>query len=290
MCAVARAIGESRVRGVLAVPYSDQDCLNALALSYLYGAPLHLWLMDDQNIYGTKISDSLMRELIERSVLRLAICEEMKVLYEKKFGHPFELQMPVERECDLVHRALPATLSDPPKIVSCGNVWCENTMRSLMAFTKTRELRSTGMAILATVSLTKSFAASGIRVQGSIAHKDLIARLRKYDLAIVAMPDGSFPDRAWQARLSFPSKIITLSAAANLPVLFVGPRDNPGANFVRKNDLGETCEWTPAQFSAALGRMLSIKRLAQIRCNAAVISGQFSASPVAERIWRGNEA
>ena len=137
MSAVARLLGESNVRGVLAVPYSDQDCLNALALSYLYGAPLHLWLMDDQNIHGTGISDSLMRELIENSVVRLAICEEMRARYQEKYGRPFELQMPAEKDCDLVRSALPATLSDPPRIASCGNVWCENTMRSLMAFTKT---------------------------------------------------------------------------------------------------------------------------------------------------------
>jgi hypothetical protein len=244
ICATARALGESRVRRVLAVPYSDQDCLNALALSYLYNVPLRLWLMDDQNIFGTKISDSLMRELIERSVLRLAICEEMKVLYEKKFCHPFEVQMPVERECDLVDRALLTTLSDPPNIVSCGNVWCENTVRSLMAFTKSEKLTIDWCGNLGNSITHEEFAACGIRVQGDILPKDLIARLRKYDLAIVAMPDGSSPDRAWQARLSFPSKIITLSAAANLPLLFVGSRDNPGANFVRKNDLGETCEWT----------------------------------------------
>jgi hypothetical protein len=276
MCAVAKALGESRVRTVLAVPYSDQDCLNALAVSYLYSSPLYLWLMDDQNIYGTRISDSLMRELIERSVLRLAICEEMKLLYDKKVGRPFEIQTPVEMECDIVHRALPATLRDPPQIVSCGNVWCETTMRSLMAFTKTAGISVDWYGNLGNKIAHEELSASGIRVRGSIAHHDLIATLRTYDLAIVAMPDHSLLDRAWQARLSFPSKIVTLSAAANLPILFVGPEDNPGATFVRKNHIGEACGWTRDHFSAALDRMLTIKRLAQMRNNAAAMSGQFS--------------
>ena len=287
MSHIAKALGESRVRTVLAVPYSDQDCLNALALSYLYGAPLRLWLMDDQNIHGTRISDSMMRELIEKSVFRLAICEEMKVLYEEKFGHPFEVQMPVERECDLLHRALPTTLNDPPKIASCGNVWCESTMRSLMAFTKTEGLTIDWYGNLGNSIAHEELSASGIRVRGSVAHEHLIASLRTYDLAIVAMPDETFLDRAWQARLSFPSKIVTLSATANLPVLFVGPKGNPGANFVRKHDLGEACAWTQDQFSAALGKMLSLERLTQIRARAAVLSGHFSASPVAGRLWRG---
>ncbi|HEY5706506.1 MAG TPA: hypothetical protein VIS96_13120 [Terrimicrobiaceae bacterium] len=286
MCATARAIGESPVRGVLAVPYSDQDCLNALALSYLYSVPLRLWLMDDQNIYGDRISDSLMRELIERSVLRLAICEEMKEHYETKFGYPFKVQMPVERECDLVDRALLATLRDPPKFVSCGNVWCDSTMRTLMEFTRSERFMIDWYGNLGNDIAHEELAAGGIRVQGSLPHGDLIARLREYDAAIVAMPDNSSPGRAWQACLSFPSKIITLSVAGNLPILFAGPRDNPGASFIRKNDLGETCEWAPAQFSAALGRILSVGRLAQIRRNAARISRQFSASPVAEKIWR----
>ena len=290
MSRIAKSLGESRVRTVLAVPYSDQDCLNALAVSYLYGAPVRLWLMDDQNIHGTRISDSLMRELIEKSVCRLAICQEMSVAYEEKFGRPFEVQMPVENECDLIQRALPTTLNDPPKIASCGNVWCENTMRSLMAFTKSEHLAIDWYGNLGNSIAHEELAASGIRVRGNIAHKDLIAELRAYDLAIVAMPDGSALDRAWQARLSFPSKIVTLSAAANLPVLFVGPDDNPGANFIRKNDLGETCGWTRDQFSAAVGRMLVTERLTQIRRNAAALSGQFSASPVAERLWRRTES
>jgi hypothetical protein len=229
----------------------------------------------------------MMRELVEKSVFRLAICEEMKVLYEEKFGHSFEVQMPVESEWDLVHRALPTTLNDPPKIVSCGNVWCENTMRSLMAFTKAEGLTIDWYGNLGNNIAHEELSASGIRVRGSIAHGDLIASLRTYDLAIVAMPDETFLDRAWQARLSLPSKIITLSATANLPILFVGAEDNPGANFVRKNDLGETCGWAQDQFSAALGKMFSTERLTQIRCNAAALSEQFSASPVAERLWRG---
>ena len=287
MCEIAKSLGESRVRTVLAVPYSDQDCLNALSLSYLYGAPLRLWLMDDQNIHGTRISDPMMRELIEKSVCRLAICEEMRVLYEEKFGYQFEVQMPVERECDLIQRPLPAALNDPPKIVSCGNVWCAETMRSLMALTKTDRLTVDWYGNLGNGIPNEELSASGIRLQGSIAHGDLIASLRTYDLAIVAMPDETAPDRAWQARLSFPSKIVTLFATANLPILFIGPEANPGANFVRKNDLGETCNWTRDQFSDAVKRILTIERLTEIRRKAAALAGQFSASPVAERLWRG---
>jgi hypothetical protein len=81
-------------------------------------------------------------------------------------------------------------------------------------------------------------------------------------------------------------KIFTPFAAANLPVLFAGPKVNPGANFVRKHALGETCDWTQDEFSAALGKMLRRERLTQIRARAAALSGHFSASPVAERLWR----
>ena len=244
--------------------------------------------MDDQNIHGTRISDSMMRELIEKSVLRLAICEEMKVLYEEKFGYPFELQMPVERECDLIHRALPTTLNDPPKIVSCGNVWCESTMRSLMAFTKTEGPTIDWYGNLGNSIAREELSASGIRRSGK--HRPSTSYCQPKNLRSGYRQPcrmRSVLDRAWQARLSFPSKIVTLSAAANLPILFVGPNDNPGANFVRKNDLGETSDWTRDQFSAAVGRMLNIERLTQIRRNAAALSGQFSASPVAERLWRG---
>ena len=67
-------------------------------------------------------------------------------------------------------------------------------MRSLMAFTKTEGLTVDWYGNLGNSIAYEELSASGIRLQGNIAHGDLIASLRTYDLAIVAMPDEtSFP-------------------------------------------------------------------------------------------------
>jgi len=106
--ALTKALGDSLIGSVMSIPHSNQDCLTAICLSETYRAPLSLWVMDCQNIRTPGISDSLMRELIEKSETRLAICEEMKIAYEEKFGLPFAVRMPVEQESDLDGQSLRA--------------------------------------------------------------------------------------------------------------------------------------------------------------------------------------
>ncbi|HET7238929.1 MAG TPA: hypothetical protein VFI76_07870, partial [Terrimicrobiaceae bacterium] len=235
-------LGNTSVSGILAAPFSEQDCLNATAVHALYNAPLAVWLMDDQNIFSPLISDAVFRELLERATVRLAICEALKDAYQQKFGFPFQVQPPVENAEDLVLNPLEISCSKRQGVVGCGNIWCEETLRRLMVFAEKAPFEIDWYGNLGQprkhISNEELFA-HNIRPKGFLPHASLIARLREYYLAIVPSPTDENPGRAWQSKLSFPSKLITLSYAANLPVLYIGSLDEPGARFVRERDLGE---------------------------------------------------
>jgi hypothetical protein len=281
-------LGHTPVTAVLAVPFSEQDCLNAIAVHLLSNAPLAAWLMDDQNIFSPAISDAVLRELLERASIRLAICQELKEAYEEKFGLPFTLQMPVEDPKDLAVEPLDIPSERPGKIVGCGNIWCENTLRRLMTLAKLGPFEIDWYGNLgrprSTIADEELFA-HHINAKGTLPRSLLISRLRDYELAIVPLPDGSDARRAWQATLSFPSKIITLAYGANLPILCLGTQDSPGGRFISNRGLGIVSSWEPADYLAACEELQCVTTASGIRANAARQAPDFSADKVAASIW-----
>jgi hypothetical protein len=267
--------------------------LNALAVHSLYAAPLAVWLMDDQNIFARGIADNTLNELFERASVRFAICDEMKTAYEKKFGLAFQVQLPVERSADLCRTPLPACAGRGPRIATCGNIWCEQTLREFMAI-----VRQTGVKIDWFGNLGRPFQEvtsdelrdSGIFPQGELDHAQLIARLRSYDLGLVVMPTDVSSERSWQTRLSFPSKIITLAFAANLPLLYLGDETSPGARFLTSRQLGVVSALEPEAFSTTLRQLNDAATSTHHRQVAASQAQEFCANSIAERLWSALEA
>jgi glycosyltransferase involved in cell wall biosynthesis len=281
-------LGDTPVTAVLAVPFSEQDCLNAISVHLLSNAPLAAWLMDDQNVFSPSISDAVLRELFERASVRLAICQEMKEAYEQKFGLPFSVQMPVENREDLVAEPLDIPRERAGKIVGCGNIWCENTLRRLMTFAMQGSFEIDWYGNLGrprSQISDEELLAHNITAKGFLPHSALIARLRCYDFAIVPLADEKDERRAWQAKLSFPSKIITLAYAANLPLLCLGSPRDPGARFISERGLGEVSSWEPADYLAACEQLRCATIASRIRTNAARQALDFSADKVASGIW-----
>ena len=59
------------VRRIICVPYTPAEATLALAAHDVLGAPLGVYIMDDKNVCADGITDDLMRELLDRSRLRL---------------------------------------------------------------------------------------------------------------------------------------------------------------------------------------------------------------------------
>jgi len=65
------------------------ELVTSIAIHEEFGAKVCTWIMDDQNIASHGIPDDLMRELLEKSSLRLATHPELCRAYERKYGFPF---------------------------------------------------------------------------------------------------------------------------------------------------------------------------------------------------------
>jgi len=83
------------VRRILCVPYYPDDVKTAIAAKEIYDAPMCTFLMDDQNIFARGIDDVLMKSLLEKSALRLAISPELRDAYQAKYMLPFWYMPPV---------------------------------------------------------------------------------------------------------------------------------------------------------------------------------------------------
>ncbi len=92
---VLKALRRNTIARVLCVPYYPDDAWTALAIKEIFGIPLCTYIMDDQNICETGIPDSLMRELLAKSKLRLAISPEIYIAYERKYAYKMWLMPPV---------------------------------------------------------------------------------------------------------------------------------------------------------------------------------------------------
>lgn len=290
---IGRALSGRKITAVLAVPFTIQDCLNALAVAETNGAKLGVWIMDDQNIFSENIPDDLLRELFRKSAARWAICEKMARAYSSKFEVSFDVLMPVEREELLCRVSVPDSGRTIPSAVGCGNVWSRETAKLLMnCWTKTG-LRLDWYGEFGHPFLhqdAEMLASHGIFRHPTFGRQDdFVNRLREYDFAVVPMPPQSCEGHKWQGALSFPSKIVTFTAACNLPVFYLGNADSPGGEFILRSGAGFVSEWNDFESKEALSRLARPQERTEIRNRLAAMALEFSSEKLPERIWAAIE-
>lgn len=256
---VKSRLGLNRVTSAVAIPYSTQDCFNAIAVAKVFGCPLTVWIMDDQNIHAEGISAGAMNELLACSSKRFAICEELARAYAERFGVDFGVALPPEDPANLALVPLAGRRPQTPRFATCGNVWSERTLRMAMRLTKENGMSLDWFGNFGRPFLDigpEELASAGISEKGFLDKTELVPLLRAHDVGVVFMPPADDPTHGWQSRLSFPSKLVMLAGCANLPILFVGPEGNPGGNFVRKNRLGIALDWSAPGFKEAIAELV----------------------------------
>lgn len=231
---------------ILVVPHSEQECNTAIALKKITRAKLSAWIMDDQNIFTKGISDKTMQALIDISDHRIAVSEEIANLMKEKYGYNFSVRLPIQNQKYLLTKPINHKTGEKLRIATCGNIWSESTLNLFRSL-----WRETGLEIDWYGNMGKPFINvpdnelrnDGINPMGILPEEKLIDVLRTYDAGIVIMPPEDDVEHGWQAKLSFPSKIFTLSLCCNLPLLFIGYEGNPGANFITEHKLGFVSSW-----------------------------------------------
>ncbi len=286
---LSKALGSGKARRILSVPYYTDDVLSSIALKDMLGIPLCTYLMDDQNIFAQGIPDDYMRELLEKSDLRLGISRELCEAYEQKYNLKFWFLPPVVN-ADLIQtrsvfpiEKLRQPDSFPPGVL-IGNIWSQQWLDQLRNLTRQSDIKiewygnpNRSWLKFEEAGLQKD----GIAYKGFFPEDKLVKTLRRsaYAVILTGTTDDS-QDRPELARLSLPSRITYLVAVANIPLIVIGSRDTAAARFVENMRLGVVCDYTPDSFSPrSCGSLLTAttRSISQASClfGPLIFSGKY---------------
>ena len=294
---VREALGGNTVARILAVPYYPADVLNALAIHELSGAPLAVYLMDDQNVASTGIPDSLMRRLLEAASLRLAVSPELAAAYEAKYGLKFRLMPPVVPARLILDRLLPTgeVLAEPRRGVILGNIWGQRWLDALRG-----TVRGSGVRLVwrSTNHLRylrgspEELAADGIEIPDGppLSDPELVETLRRTAFAVI--PTGTLDeddDRRSIALLSLPSRIPFLIATAHAPILVLGDERTAAARFVRDLGVGMAAPYDRDRFVEAVAAITEPETNLSFRRRALAWAARFTDVGADEWIWQSLE-
>jgi hypothetical protein len=287
---VLASLGECTVRRVLCVPYFPDDVRTAVAVKEIYGAPMCTYLMDDQNVCVPGIPDELMRELLAKSALRLAISPELRIAYEQKYGFPFWLLPPLVTGRLILSRLAPPPLQSPPRQgVLIGNIWGDRWLKLLR-----ETVRHSGITLTwycnsrfrwITCS-TDELSKDSIVTCEPPPDDELVKILRRQWFALV--PTGTLTgddERGFLAQLSLPSRLVYLATTSQVPILVLGSSQTAAAHFVEQFGIGMVVNYDRRLFQEAVASITRPDVNLAFRKRALAIAGKFTADGAADWIW-----
>ncbi|MFM7876405.1 MAG: beta-1,6-galactofuranosyltransferase, partial [Microcystis panniformis] len=276
---------------VLVIPYFTEDFYIATAIKYLFQVPVCTYLMDDQNVYVNAVEDEAVQNLLDSSDLILGISLPLCQTYEKKYGQKIWFIPPVVE-----------SYLFPPEIVMpdlmgrgilIGNIWSQNWLEKLRHLCRESQIKIDWYGSPNRQWLQfqeEELAEDGIFFRGYLPPADLVNPLRQAPFALV--PTGSSPeeqDRPEIARLSLPSRIPFIVAAANTPILVVGQEDSAAAQFVQEFGLGSVCDYAAASFLTEIAKLRIYNYQLKLRQASHQLAKSLKADHFDDWLWRSLE-
>jgi hypothetical protein len=249
--------------------------------------------MDDQNLCSDGIPDEVMRELMAKSTLRLAISPELCEGYQRKYQYPMWFMPPVMASQRILPylNALPAASLRSGEGIIVGNIWGQRWLELLR-----NTVRNSGVRLQWHCSGEfrwvewdrQTLARDGIvQHEGPALDDDrLIERLRQAPFAVV--PSGTLDDtddRRFIAQLSLPSRIPYIFAASQAPILVLGSPKTAAARFVTKMGIGMAAPYEGTAFQEAVAHITQPEVNVRMRRAALLLAGRFSDLGASEWIW-----
>lgn len=288
---VLTALGEHQAARVLCIPYFPDDVRTALAIKEIFGIPLCTYLMDDQNVCVQGIPDELMRELLTKSALRLAISPELYVAYELKYGCKMWFMPPLVDARLILNRVTTLSLR-PDAGVIIGNIWGQRWLDLLR-----KTVRNSGISLrwysngdLRWLNCNREdvIRDSIIPHEGPpVSDNRLVEILRQASYVVV--PTGVLDDtddRRFIAQLSLPSRIPYILATSHTPIIVLGDRRTGAARFVEQHRIGLVAPYEEQHFRTTVGQITSPDVNLNMRKNALAAAGRFTDIGAAEWIWQ----
>ncbi len=291
--ATLAAVEGIEVRRILCVPFDADEAQTAIALHDAFDAPLVTSIMDDQNIHEHRIGDALMRELLEKSRLRLAISRELEAAYEAKFGLPVHYGPPLvpERLIRADPGTAPAAALASRRGFLVGNVWAVRWFDMLLEMIKNsgQELSwscPTGVRANGKVLSASELAKSGVQALGALPEREFVSALRAAPFVVVT--SGTLDERDEHpavSRLSLPSRIVFVLAVAQTPILVLGHPDTAAAQFVTRHGVGLVAPYEPLAYARAVEEILQPEAQHRMQSRAATLGVRFTAEGARDWLW-----
>jgi hypothetical protein len=284
---IRNLLAHKSIGRILCVPFYPDDVQTALTAQACTGAPLALYIMDDQNIHTQEIPDHLLSRLIQCASVCVAISPALCEAYSEKYGRRFWFAPPTADPDLFVPPEHHFEQKTPPRGILVGNLWSSQT---LGRFRDT--VRLSGLQIDWCGNAGKPFIAldadelkkDGIILRSHLPEPSLIELARSADFAVVPAGalDGS-DTHDWLARASLPSRIVYLMATANIPIIVMGHPETAAARFVMETGLGAVCDYSADSFRATVKEVTAASQ--QIRERANRLSPTFSTRALSTWLW-----
>lgn len=268
------------VQAILCVPYFETDPLLAVAAAQITGAPLGLWIMDDNCLVGGRIDTGLMTEAIECASALFAISPELRKAYEARFRRKMWLLPPmVAPQLLRTQPAPPAAPGSEPVVI--GNIWSQRWLDRLRSVVRASATQITWFTSNEELSwLTTSadaLARDGITVRHGYDTEELVQCVAEAPCVVVPSDDGAAGDRERAlGDMSLPTRVPFVVAAAGTPLLVLGRNDTAVARFVDRLGVGAVAAYDPQAFATALGAVREPGYQAAVRRRAAQLASRFS--------------
>lgn len=282
---LAAALGNRNIKTVIVVPYRGSDLELALAVKAICGARLITWVMDDNCVFTGKIPSETMQRCLDSSNITFGISRELCDAYQATFGVRMYLLPP-----NVEDRNPPGADCETGngRAVMVGNVWSRNWLRRLSKAVAKTDLSVDwfGNTEMAEQEMSELMDKAGIELKGFIPESELLAMAPRYDFAIVptsALDDGEEnSSRIAIARLSLPSRIPTLMAAARIPIVVVGNPETAAGNFVIKTGIGVCSPYETEQLTETFENVRDLGYRKSIRERCGELANVFSSNDLFE--------
>lgn len=276
------------VRNILCAPYFETDLVLAIAAQAITGAPLGLWIMDDNCLKNSGIDKKIMAEAIERSSALFAISPELKRQYQSEFRKPMAVLPPLVAPSMI--RAKPAKPPAKPRAVMIGNVWSVDLLDRT-----SRAVEAAGLEVdwyasnpdLWTGSLTSAvLAGRGIKVIDEKSPDKISAAVTSASCVLVPSDSGdSGAHEAALGAMSLPTRMPFVLASSGTPMIVLGRPGTAAGQFVERFALGQVVPYDGAALRAAFYELSNAETQQSIRARAAAVAPRFSFKGAAEFVF-----
>jgi hypothetical protein len=286
---VSKWLRKYRVRSILCVPYCESDVTVAIAAQAVTGAPLGIWIMDDNCLVRNDgVPRELMAEAIDRATALFAISPELKRRYQSEFRKALTVVPP------LVAASMVRTSASPiptkRRLLVIGNVWSVGMLDRM-----SRVVEAAGLSVEWLSSNPR--AAFGPLTPACLAERGIVisdgsdpdaVRQAVIRASAVIVPSDPGDAGAYETSLgatSLPSRMPFVLATAGTPMIVLARPATVAGAFVERLGVGRVVPYDGAALRAAVEDVERPEVQMKIRSRSAELAEKFSFAGVSDFIF-----